>query len=212
MQIQGHHVDKLKGRFSGTIDDVDEDAFKFDRMVVMLVVGRTAIGSVDVKDDGEVHAVMKIKVQDMQHLEGALRDQAIAYLAHGAGQGILDFGNYRHKGDESKKVEGQEALPVADYAAPADPPEGVDPATGEIDESSTARKSVKIINDPDEEFDVPPAAPEPVKPRLGDVDPPSTPTPARPQMDEAPPPAGTRVGTIRKGSRKDSDLEAFLNE
>ena len=204
MQIHGHHVDKIKGRFSGTIDEVDEDVFKFDRVVVMLVVGRTTVGAVDVKDDGEVHATMRIKITDMEPLEGELRDQAIAYLSHGADQGILNFGNYQHKPAEPK-IKGQEALPVADYASPPAPPEGVDPATGEISGSSPASKPVKVINDPDEEFNVPPAAPE-VAPRPDDVAPPK-PDP----REAAPPPVGTRVGTVRPGGRKDAALADFLN-
>lgn len=205
MQIHGHQVDKIKGRFSGTIDEVDEDAFKFDRMVVCLVVGRTSIGSIDTKDDGEVHAVVKIKITDMQALEGPLRDQAIAYLAHGANQGILDFGNYRHKGDEPKPPkEGQEALPVAGYA---EPPDGVDD-DGVV--TATAPTPARIIQDPDEEFDVPPAD-DPVTPRVTDTPPPDAPAP-RTARDEAPPPSGTVVGTLRRGGRKDEVLDSWLNE
>lgn len=211
MQIHGHHVDKIKGRFSGTIDEVDEDEFKFDRMVVCLVVGRTSVGSIDTKDDGEVHAVMKIKVTDMSALEGPLRDQAIAYLAHGSEQGILDFGNYRHKGDEPKppKIEGQEALPVADYAQPPEAPPGVD-ANGEVIHTPLSR--ARVVQDPDEEFDVPPAE-DPVRPRVTDVTPPQAPVEApRTARDPAPAPSGTVVGQVRKGERKDSALADFLNE
>lgn len=205
MQIQGHQIDKVKGRFTGTIDEVDDEIFKFDRMVVMLVVARTSVGSIDPKDDGEIHAVMKIKVSDMQALEGDLRDQAIAYLAHGADQGILHFGQPVHK---PPRIKGQKALeveaPVADYA---EPPPGVD-VNGEV--------PARVVQDPDEEFDVPVAAPLPVTARATDAEPPAFVAPAAealsPDEENTAPPAGAqRVGTIR-APRKDEALSAFLNE
>lgn len=207
MQIQGHQIDKLKGRFSGTVDDVDEEHFKFDRMVVMLVIGRCSIGSVDVKDDGEVHAVMKIKVEDITPLEEELRDQAIAYLAHGAGQGILDFGNYRHQGEPKPAKEGQESLPVATYAEPPEADENGERVT------ATASTPARVLQD--EEFDVPPGDPLPVTARPGDVDPPAVRAPVEEPTalgaDEAPAPSGTVVGSLRRGERKDAVLDAWLS-
>lgn len=218
MQIHGVQVDRVKGRFAGTIDEVDDDIFRHDRYVIMLVAARTAAGATDTMDDGEVVQTMRLKVQDMVPLTGELRDQAVAFMAHGGNQGVMSFGNHIEKPKEEQR--GQQTM--ADYAQPPEPTiqeteqtyaaddhSNVDPSTGEV----------VSVSDEDEFFDVPVAEPDPVVPRPTDVEPPqwrapeaepiSDPNPAR---DVAPPPPGNVVGHVTGGRpRRDSVLDDFLN-
>lgn len=210
-QVDGVAIDRWKGRFSGTIDEIDGDEFRHDRFVVLLVTARTAAGSTDTMDDGEVVQTMRLKVQDMVPLEGELRDQAVAYMAHGPNQGGFSFGN--HMETPKEELKGQQ---VADYAAPPEPqaaPPDVDPETGEIvrdDEPVLAR------DEDGEYFDVPVAKPDPVTVRPDDVEPPKF-KEAEPVSDPDPRqtpviPTGNVIGHVSGRPRKDSVLDSFLNE
>lgn len=202
MQVHGHNVDKFKGRFTGTIDEVEEEDFRFDQMVVLVVLVRPSFGGIDPRDDGEVHATVKIKVTDMAPLKGEMRDQAIRFLAGGSTVGLIDFGQSRKE----------------TYADP--PPttveSGTNGATGEITRPPGVDFDGELVDDV---FDVPVAPPLPVVPRPDDADPPAYKAPPEPVpvgQESAPPPAGAqRVGSVygrgREG-RKDSDLAAFLEE
>lgn len=187
--------DKMNGRFRGSIEDIDPEIFKFDSMVFALVCMRVDDKGRVIKDDGTIVKTMGLAASDMVPLTGPLRDQAIAYMAHGADQGILDLGQTIHH--PRPAPEGQAELPVADYAAP---PPGVD-ANGEV---------VKPVESPDDEFDVPVADEPPVTARATDVAPPEAKALSEDPKAAATVPVGTRVGRIH-GDRKDKDLEDFLS-
>lgn len=94
-QIEGLGVDRRQARLMGTFEisgDDDRD-LSLDRVVVMIVAGRSTKVEHSVLETGDVVSRRVVKVSDIMPLTGDMRDEAIRRLSRRSdpNQGVLDW-------------------------------------------------------------------------------------------------------------------------
>jgi hypothetical protein len=133
MNVDGFPVEKFKCRVSGTVEIAEEDgtAMRLDRVVVMLVAGRSDqyIPKI-IEEDGTALVTRVVKLEHLALLEGDIREIALQALVtndQNALQGALEFPNSDQPALQKTVDETTGEIVSAPVAAYAQPPEPVDP-------------------------------------------------------------------------------------
>lgn len=217
----GRVVEFFRGQFSGAVEITEEEcrSMAAGRTVVMLVATHVhENASKQSETTGDYTMTCKQKIQSLIVLDGNLREQALQFLATGTDrgfQGVMSFAAPEGVDAETGEVQGSQ---FADYAQPA-------PDRQVFDETE------------DDEFDVPPADPDPLPdqptvlgdvrgytgtpesgngdgPKVGPVDPSQlADINAAPTGPAVPRPQGEVVGSVhRPGKPTDKILDDFFKE
>lgn len=112
-QIEGLGVDRRQARLMGTfeISDDDDRDLSLDRVVVMIVAGRSTKIEHSVLETGEVLSRRVVKVSDVMPLVGDMRDEAIRRLSRHAdpNQGVLEWSS-GDQHDDQRQIEAEASL------------------------------------------------------------------------------------------------------
>lgn len=112
-QIEGLGVDRRQARLMGTfeISDDDDRDLSLDRVVVMVVAGRSIKVEHSVLETGDVVSRRVVKVSDIMPLVGDMRDEAIRQLSRRAdpNQGVLDWSEPQPQPQPQRQIEAEAA-------------------------------------------------------------------------------------------------------